>query len=654
MSGALVLACGAISALGEGRRAFEVGEIGEAPAVAVDRDPWLERAGLARPVSARATWLESDGRDRATQLLARALAACVAGLERVWPACRTRKIGLCLGTSSGGMIAAEAMFRASSSGRPISRALARGATYFGPFEEALQDVDIAFSPRVQLLGACASSALSIGLAMRWLRLGRCDIALAGGYDALSVFVASGFEALHATTATRPRPFRLGRDGLALGEGAAVLALTNHFPTAGGAPSPTSSAIGYIAGFGASTDAVHLTAPDATGRGLARAARAALADGSLSVAGVGLISAHGTATSFNDSSEAKAIASALSGPDAFGAQLDGDPPGAEGRPDSALEAVHPFKAQIGHTLGAGGALEALAALDALRRRVAPASAGEGEPDPACALPLLSTHRRLEAAAALKLSSAFGGANAALALLPAPTPATSAPPERRVRAVFLRQFATLPGPLESSELSAWLAVRHPHPHRLDRMARLVVSAARAVLEPSGASLPPGSGILVGHALATLEQNELFHARLRDRGPRGVEPRRFPATSPNAAAGECAIALRLVGPSFGVGASLHGGMEALGVARDLIAGGDAPAMLVIAADLDGVISSALLASAEVAPGASGACAALLSAEEGAEAVLLEGPFPETLADTRDAAWASPWGHVELATYLGRLSGR
>ncbi|HEY3594113.1 MAG TPA: beta-ketoacyl synthase N-terminal-like domain-containing protein, partial [Polyangiaceae bacterium] len=429
--------------------------------------------------------------------------------------------------------------------------------------------------------------------------------------------------------TRPRPFRVGRDGLALGEGAAVIALGS----ADLAKAHRVQSFGYVAGFGASTDAVHLTAPDPTGRGLARAAKAALNDAN--VARVGLISAHATATPFNDPAEAKAIAAALGGA----------PP----------EGVHPFKAQIGHTLGAAGALEALAALDAVQRGVKPAAAGDGNIDPDCAVPLFASNERLVDATALKLSSAFGGTNAALVLRSAPPEAREPSRRGRARAVFLRGFAAIPGALESADFTAWLARQHPHAHRLDRMARLALSAARALSgsteAPSTALFPRGTGILLGHALATLEQNELFDSRLRERGPRAVEPRRFPATSPNAAAGECAIAFGLEGPSFAVGASLHGAMEALAVARDLVAVGDAPAMLVIAADLQGTTSSALLSAAEAPPICPGACAALLTAEPAAGAVPLEGAIPETLAGGRDWAWAGPFGHDELRAYLAGL---
>jgi 3-oxoacyl-[acyl-carrier-protein] synthase-1/3-oxoacyl-[acyl-carrier-protein] synthase II len=470
-----------------------------------------------------------------------------------------------------------------------------------------------------VLGACASSTLAIGLAMRWLALGRCDVALAGGFDALSLFVASGFESLRATTASRPRPFRIGRDGMALGEGAAVVAL---------ALEPPRAPRGFVAGFGASTDAVHLTAPDQTGRGLGRAGALALADSGVAPNDIDLVSAHATATPFNDPAEVRAMEHALGHRERL---------------------VHPFKAQIGHTLGAAGALESLAALDALARDIGPAAAGEGELDPACAVALAETNEKRSFRAALKLSSAFGGANAALVLTARATP----PKPVLARPVFLRTAAVVREPLGVEAMANALGGRHPHLHRLDALAKLVISAVHRLSLATGASALQGAGLIVGYTLATLEQNELFDDKRRSRGARAVEPRRFPATSPNAAPGECAIAFGLTGPSFGVGGSLHGGLEALSVARDLVAAGDATSMLVVAADLGGEVSATLLAAAGAPPIASGACACLLGSEPAQGGVPLEGSMPVTLGDGSDWVWSPPAGHAELATYLGRLTG-
>src|SRR5262249_15624840 len=148
-----------------------------------------------------------------------------------------------------------------------------------------------------------------GVGLRWLDRGACDLVIAGGDDALSTLVASGVEALPATAASRGRPFRVRRDGLAPGGGGGRLAVgAGGGDVDGGAASGASSRPVHfrIAGFGASTDAVHITAPDRTGVGLARAATAALADAGLDPDDIGLVSAHGTATPFNDPMEQKAI------------------------------------------------------------------------------------------------------------------------------------------------------------------------------------------------------------------------------------------------------------------------------------------------------------------------------------------------------------
>jgi 3-oxoacyl-[acyl-carrier-protein] synthase-1/3-oxoacyl-[acyl-carrier-protein] synthase II len=614
MSGASILALGAISALGSGADAFSVGSVGQPARVALSDDPELARAGLLRPVAARVTGLTPRHPDPASDLLAIALDACLAQLSEARPTWKTERIGLAIGTSSGAMTTIEQFLATRARSEPISRELARGATYFAPFHAAAGSGAIAFAPRVLVLGACASSTLAIGLALRWLELGKCDIALAGGFDALSVFVAAGFEALRATTASRPRPFRLGRDGMAVGEGAAVVALGS-----------SAKHIAHVAGFGASTDAVHLTAPDRTGHGLGRAAALALEDAAVSPAQIDLISAHATATSFNDPAEAKAMRHAM-----------GEDP---------APIVHPFKAQIGHTMGAAGVLESLAACDAMARGIAPAAAGEGDVDPDCAVHLASRNEEAHLGATLKLSSAFGGANAALVLTPRATPGRSRP----ARQVSLVEHVVVREALPPDAMSEALAERHPHLHRLDRMARLVVSAVHRLSERVGSQALAGAGLILGTSLATLEQNELFDVRRRERGARFVEPRRFPATSPNAAAGECAIAFQLTGPTFAVGASLHAGLEAMAVARDLVAAGDSDAMIVVSADLAGAASTALLAAAEAPPIVEGACAALLSSRSGS--IPLDREIPATLSVGSDWIWSGPYGHTELGAYLAGL---
>ncbi|MGK3991741.1 beta-ketoacyl synthase N-terminal-like domain-containing protein [Sorangium sp. So ce1024] len=632
MSDACVIASGAVSALGVGPLAYRVPDVGERAPVAIAHDEQLARAGLLRPFAARAPAElgAAPGPDRATDLLKAALSQALATLDAVRPGWRGERIGIALGTSSGGMLTAERFFaaRAERADAASLAALASGATYFAPFNDALAAFGLERTPlRTHLLAACAASTLAIGLGLRWLDRDACDLVLAGGYDALSVFVAAGFEALRATTASRPRPFRLGRDGMALGEGAAVVALVREERRRG---APVTA---RVAGFGASTDAVHITAPDRTGSGLLRAGAAALADAGWPASRVGLVSAHATATPYNDAMESRAIAALFAAP---------RPADGSDAPPCALAAppvVHPFKAQIGHTLGAAGALEALAAAAALTGRVAPPAASEGELDPDASALLLERAEPRPLDAALKLSAAFGGANAALLLTA--TPSGRSP--RRARPVYLRAHARVTG-ADLGRLAEATGIARDRLARLDALCRLGLSAVAALAAIVGADRLRGAGVVAGHALATLDTNEIYDARRRARGARFVEPRLFPATSPNAIAGECAIAYQLTGPSFAVGAGLGGALEALRAATELVAASDADRMVVVAADDAGPVARDLLGllGAQSRAFSGGAVALLLQADPG-DAARLRQVDPDLPVDHD-----GPIGHLALLRWL------
>jgi 3-oxoacyl-[acyl-carrier-protein] synthase II len=547
-----IVAVGAVSALGEGRAASSAGQPGAVAQQAIARDEELVRAGLARPFAARAAgaW----GADhRAEALLARALSSCSLELDRVRPAWRAGRLGLILGTSSGGMRAAERAFDAAARGERCEDLEA--ATYYGPMARAVRRLGRSLDPCVLVLGACASSTIAVGLAARWLERGGCDLVLAGGFDEVTVFVAAGFESLRAVTESPPpRPFRTGRDGMALGEGACVLALAR----AGERPHRI-----VISGFGVASDAVHLTAPDREGGGLARAASAALEEAGRP--GIDLVSAHATATPFNDASESRALARVL------------------GSARAREVVVHPFKAQIGHTLGAAGVLELLGAVDAIERGVLPAAAGEGELDPDAPAHLLAWAESGSPRTALKISSAFGGANAALVVGDG-----RGAPARPRGVAYVHQATHVAEEPDVEALAGSTGAPVDRLLRADSLVRLAL-AAIARLEAQTGPLA-GAGVVVGTALATLETNALFAARIRERGARAAEPRRFPYTSPNAVAGECSIVFRLSGPSFSVGGGMHAGIEALAVAAILIEGGDADRVVVVAVDDVGPAAAAL----------------------------------------------------------------
>ncbi len=564
MSACAIVAWAARSALGRGEEAFRGGEAGGLAWTCVSRDEELASAGLLKPFCARAA-IEDEERDRAVVLLEETLDAIATDLDHAVPGWRGMRVGLALGTSSGGMRTFE------RGGEPLE------ATYLGPLVSARRPC--AFEPLAYVLGACASSTLALGLARQWVVDGACDLALAGGYDAVSVFVAAGFESLRATsTEAGPMPFRQGRDGLALGEGSALVALVRHDHVA------ARSARAWITGFGASCDAVHLTAPDRTGGGLARAAKAALAEAD--VPSIDLVSAHGTATAFNDAAESKAIAALF----------------AES-PRKPL--VHALKGTIGHTLGAAGILETLAAVHALRSGVVPGSYGKGEIE--TGVRVLDRGERADVATSLKLASAFGGANAALVVARAARAPTSRPSPKTIGVT--RAVAIGKDRVEAATEPALLAARSGYPEdrlaRADRLTRLTIAAIADLADLlGGRDVLRGGGIVVGLGLATIETNALFLARIRAAGATMAEPRRFPFTTPNAGAGEAAIAFGLSGPAFAVGGGAHGGIEALSVAAALLRAGASKHIVVVAADEAGPASRRVSPETE-----SGAVALLLT---------------------------------------------
>jgi 3-oxoacyl-[acyl-carrier-protein] synthase-1/3-oxoacyl-[acyl-carrier-protein] synthase II len=479
--------------------------------------------------------------------VARALAR---ELDARWPGWQQRSLGVVIGTSGGGMPSLEQVMADREAGRTIPSERACAATYFGPLSELERGLGTKPRRLTQVLAACASSTVAVGLGCRWLDLEEADIVIAGGYDAFSAFIASGFEALGATSAGQPQPFRVQRDGMVLGEGAALLALVRSEQC----PAPP---LGYVHGFGAASDAVHITAPDREGGGLRRAASLALSDARVDAECIELVSAHATATPFNDSAEAVAMRSVL------GARAE-------------HVVVQPFKAQIGHTLGAAGALESLSALDALGRGLLPPAVGSGALDPGFSGRLLEQTSAGSASFCLKFSAAFGGANAALVLGRAASPS-----RRRARSPV--SVLARGEPVTAFDAAQVTAVASTAPTKLSRLdvnSALAVAAAASALAALRARVAPERmGVVVGTLAASLEVNELYDRRRRAGRP--VEPRRFPATSPNLAPGECTIVFGLRGPAWGVGASLAAPLEALLVACDLLDGGDADAVLVVSAD-------------------------------------------------------------------------
>jgi 3-oxoacyl-[acyl-carrier-protein] synthase II len=251
----------------------------------------------------------------------------------------------------------------------------------------------AHGPGFSVASACATGAHAIGEAKRMIERNEADVVIAGGTEAALVGLClAAFRRMGALSREGiSRPFDVNRDGFVMGEGAAVLVLEREAH----AQARGAKILARVTGYGASNDAFHITQPEENGRGAVEAMTAALRDADLSPSDVGYVNAHGTSTPFNDRIEAKAIKQVL---------------GEDGPPVSSC------KGAIGHTLGAAGAIEALACVEALRRGALPPTLGLEEVDPECDADHIAGAPREapDLKVAMSNSFGFGGQNATLVL------------------------------------------------------------------------------------------------------------------------------------------------------------------------------------------------------------------------------------------------
>jgi len=226
-------------------------------------------------------------------------------------------------------------------------------------------------------------------------------------------------------------------------------------------------------------------------------------------------------------------------------------------------------------------------------------------------------------------------------------TTTPSGRRPRAprpVFLRAVAHVDA-VDLVALAGATGVARDRLARLDLLCRLGLAAVAALAHDVGRAALVGAGIIAGHGLATIDTNESYDARRRARGAASVEPRVFPATSPNALVGECALVFGLTGPSFAVSSGLDGATEALAAGIELVAAGDADHLLVVAADDAGPVAHDLLALAGWSDRA---------LARGAVALLLVADGANTLREVdfnfASSSSSGPVGHLALLARLAR----
>lgn len=231
--------------------------------------------------------------------------------------------------------------------------------------------------------ACISGVVALGFAYRLIESRAYDHAIVAGGDILSEFVISGFHSFQALSPEPCRPYDVSRNGLSLGEGCGTMVLTSTLSSFKGSTIT-------INGMATSNDANHISGPSRTGEELAMAIRNAMKEAHLGISSLDYISAHGTATIYNDEMESKSLNLA----------------GIQHVP------VNSFKGYWGHTLGAAGIIESVAAVHSMTDNVLFRSAGFNEPGVPEKINVIRDHYSAPVHNVLKIASGFGGCNAAI--------------------------------------------------------------------------------------------------------------------------------------------------------------------------------------------------------------------------------------------------
>ena len=308
------------------------------------------------------------------------------------------RIGVFVGSGIGGIESLEAQFAVMA---------ARGPSRLSPFlipmlltDTAAGAISIRFGlrgPNLAVVSACATGAHAVGEGAAAIRRGDADVMVCGSSEAaVTPMTIAGFAAMRALSrrneepARASRPFEKQRDGFVVGEGSGVLVLESleHALDRG------ARIYGEVAGYGATADASHITAPPADGEGAARAMQSALEQAQLQPHEVQYINAHGTSTPLNDRAETQAIKATF------------------GEHAGAL-AVSSTKSMTGHLLGGAGGVESVFSLKAIEDNLIPPTINYEQPDPECDLDYVpNTARQSEVHAVMNNSFGFGGHNASL--------------------------------------------------------------------------------------------------------------------------------------------------------------------------------------------------------------------------------------------------
>lgn len=326
---------------------------------------------------------------RNNQLALLAYAQIAESVDRAIRRFGAARIGVVAGTSTAGIAEAEAAFRDLATAGRLTDSFRLAQLEHGGLADHLTRVSGARGPSFTISTACSSGAKALASARSLIALGLCDAVVAGAVDSLCQLTANGFASLQALSAGLTNPMSRNRDGISLGEGAALFLVTGE-----GGPIE-------LIGAGESSDAHHMSAPEPSGAGMEACIRAALSDAGLGADEIAYLNLHGTGTPQNDLVESAVVARVFEG-------------------GVACSSTKPL---VGHALGASGALEAAFCWMMLACREAgsmslPPHRWDGERDPA--LPTLSLVepgarvRTAERTAVMSNSFGFGGSNCSLVL------------------------------------------------------------------------------------------------------------------------------------------------------------------------------------------------------------------------------------------------
>ncbi|MCB9698778.1 MAG: hypothetical protein H6738_18500 [Alphaproteobacteria bacterium] len=494
------------------------------------------------------------------RLLDLALIAAREAFGGARPAVRPERIAVVVGTTTGSTVADDLLWE-DELAFPVEAGGLRAASHLRRAAVAIGEHLGLRGPRLTCSTACSSGTTALAVGRELLLSGDADVVLVGGVDVLSERGEAGFAALRLLADGPCEPFGL-REGISLGEGAAFLVLE--------ATDPGERALAWLSGTSLSADAFHPTAPDPTGGGTRRAIAAALADAAVGPEEVGWYVAHATGTAASDVAEWRGA----------------------GRVLPASVPVSAPKAMTGHPFAAGGSLQAVLAVMALREGRVPPTAGLGTARDGAPDDLVREARPVPLAAVVTHGAAFGGHNATAAITSRPSAPVRDRREVFVRGVGLVAEGADPDPwtvLAAGERVVHLEDGHPvgrcvprverelrgiDPRDADHGVALLGAAVGRALARSGPVRGDLAGLFAGVSWRPVDSG---HAFLLSHRAGAVSPTAFGRLVVSAAPGQVARVVGLRGPSATLAVGTGAGLFAVGLAaRWLAARRDADAIV------------------------------------------------------------------------------